>query len=50
MKARALVFDLFGTLVPKWPQEIGVERKRRMARRGMNEIRRHGQRLSAGLV
>jgi putative hydrolase of the HAD superfamily len=29
--ARALIVDLFGTLVPKWSEEISVARKRRMA-------------------
>jgi len=28
---RALIVDLFGTLVPKWPNALSVERKRRMA-------------------
>jgi hypothetical protein len=28
---RALIVDLFGTLVPKWSSELSVARKRRMA-------------------
>ena len=29
---QALIVDLFGTLVPKWPQALSTDRKRRMAK------------------